>query len=315
MSELGRRGGLAIGIEETAGVTCTLTFIPYLSVGLNDMHTPIADVAAKGMRDEQGNDSTEGKKWGEGTIEVVLDPATAPFWLGMAMGDISSTTSGAYEVHTLERNTSAVPLTATIYRHRGVDGVEFPYSVANSLELSFADDVAKLSIDILSRHSTAYVEAASYVDLDLITFQHAYVYLTETGGAVSSTLKIREFTLNINNNAETRYAPNDNDVESIVCKNFGVSGNMVIDFETTTQKIAFRDLSKQAVEVIFTKGTHMITITIPQFRVDPLTIDTPNDDISTETINFIAEYDATTTSTIRMSVENNTPLYDHHYTA
>ena len=75
MSNIGIRGALGIGLE-TAGSEGTTTaidmYIPYLSCNLNGKHTVIADVAAKGIRDTQGNDSTEGKKWGEGAIEVVL---------------------------------------------------------------------------------------------------------------------------------------------------------------------------------------------------------------------------------------------------
>jgi len=309
MSDIGRRGALGIGLEATPGTTTTIDFwIPYLDCGLVERHTPIADVAAKGIRDEQGNDSVEGKKWGEGSIEVVLDPKTAPCWLAMAIGSMTSSLgAGTVYYHTIERKADNVPLTATIYRDRVSDEIKFPYSVVNTLALSFADDVAKISVDILSRYPIVEGDTPSYVDLELFTFKNAYVELTNDGA--TSTLTVREFTLNINNNAEVKYAPNSNDVDTIVSKNFNVDGSIVIDFENATQRNAFRDLTKQALSVVFESGTKKITITIPQFRVDPLDIDTPNDDISGETINFIAEYDATTTSTIRVVVENGVSGY------
>jgi len=143
--------------------------------------------------------------------------------------------------------------------------------------------------------------------LELFTFKNAYVEATIN--STTSALKIREFTLDINNNMELKYAPNDNDVDKIVSKGFGVSGSMVVDFESTTQRDAFKNLTKQAISVVFSKATRSITITIPQFRVDPLDIETPNDDISLETINFIAEWNAATTSTISISVNNDVSGY------
>lgn len=311
MSNIGRRGALGIGLE-TAGSEGTTTSldmsIPYLSCNLIGKHTPIVDVSAKGIRDTQGNDSVEGKKWGEGTIEVVLEPRSAPYWFGLALGVIDSTSSTSVGYHDITRKANNQPLSATIFRDRVVDEVRFPYSVVNALELNFADDVAKLSVDILSQFPVVEDDTTTFVDLELYTFKHAYVEMTLSGA--TSTLTIREFTLNVNNNMELVYSPvNDNDVDKIVSKGFDVSGSIVIDFETAVQRDAFKNVSKQALSIVLTKSTNIITITIPQFRVDTLDIDTPNDDISQETVNFVAEYDSATTSTIRISVENNVATY------
>jgi len=283
-------------------------FLPYLSCNLIGRHTPIADMAAKGIRDIQGNDSVEGKKWGEGVIEVVLEPRSAPYWFALALGSISSTTSASVQHHTITRKANNQPLSATIFRDRVVDEVKFPYSVVNTLALNFADDVAKLSVDILSKFPVAEADTPSFVDLELFTFKHAYVELQLSGS--TSTLTVRELTLNINNNMEPIYSPvNSNDVDKYVSKGFEVSGNIVIDFESVVQRDAFKNVDKQSLSIVFTKSTNIITITIPQFRVDPLDIYTPNDDISQETINFIAEWDSSTASTISISVENNVSSY------
>ena len=177
------------------------------------------------------------------------------------------------------------------------------------MKVSFliADDVAKVSVDVLSKFPTAESDTSSFVDLELFTFKHAYVEMAISGA--TSTLTLREFTLNINNNAEVRHSPNDNDIDKIVSKGFDVSGSAVIDFETTVQRDAFKNVTKQSLSVVFTRSTNVITITIPQFRVDSLDIDTPNDDISAETINFVAEWDSSTTSTISVDVENNVTSY------
>ncbi len=310
MSNIGRRGALGIGLE-TAGSEGTTTaidmYVPYLANSLIGKHTVIADVAAKGIRDTQGNDSVEGKKWGEGLIEVVLEPRSAPYWFALALGSISSSAGAEIQYHTISRKADNQPLSATIYRDRVVDEVKFPYSVVNTLALNFADDVVKLSLDILSKFPVVEADTSSFVDLELFTFKHAYVELSLSGS--TSTLTLRELTLNINNNMEVRHAPNDNDVDKIVSKGFDISGSMIIDFETTVQRDAFKNVSKQSLSIVFTKSTNIITITIPQIRVDLLDIETPNDDVSQETINFVAEWDSTTTSTISVDIENNVSSY------
>jgi len=296
-----------VGIEATPGTTTSVkAFIPFLSCDLVERHTPIADTSAKGVRDEQGSDSVEGKKWGEGSIEVVLDPSNSGYWFGLVLGAYSSSTSEIY-THEFYRKADNEPKTATIYRDRVVDEVKFPYSVANSLELNFADDVAKLTIGILSRYPIDEgSETPSYEDLDLFTFKNAYV---EVGDAGSTTeLKVREFNLSIENNAEAIYAPNDNDVDRIVSKQFGASGNIVIDFEDETQKDAFKDLTKRDLTVTLSNSseTGKIEINIPSFRIDNDAIDTPIDDISSESLDFVAEYDASTTGSITITIDNET---------
>ncbi len=309
MSNIGRRGAMGIGLESSPGTTSAITAsIPYLSCDLIEIHTPIADLAAKGIRDEQGGNSVEGKKSGQGSVEVAFDPETCPYWFGLALGSISSTTTGAIYTgkHTITRKADNQPLSATIYRDRVVDKVKFPYSVVNMLEFNFADDVAKLKMDILSKAPVEEDETLSFVKTEILTFRNAYVELTNN--STTSELKVRDLTLNINNNAEIIYAPGSNDVDRIVSKQFGVNGSITIDFEDTTQRDAFMNLTKQSLSIVFEGSTSSkIIFDIPQFRLDSRPLSTPNDDISQETMEFVAEYNGS--KTIDITVENETASY------
>lgn len=297
MSTIGRRGNTGVGIEGTPGTTTTMqAFLPTLSVDLVERHTPIGDLSAKGIRDEQGANSVQGKKWGEGSVEVVLDAQEAPRWIHLVMGSYSSSSTNIY-IHTFSRKANNQPLSATIYRDRDTDAILFPYSVVNNLEITFADDIAKMTADILSMSPIVEdTESPSYSDLELFTWRNAELEVNDAGS--TTELKIREFTLNINNNAEAIYAPNSNDVDRIVSKDFTVGGSFVIDFESTTQRSAFTALTKQRLVITLTEGTHKLTFTMPQVRIDQNDIITPLDDISQETITFVAEFDGTETLVI-----------------
>lgn len=303
---IGRRGALGVGIEAVAGTTTAVRhFIPFLSCDLVERHTPIGDVSAKGIRDEQGSSSVEGKKWGEGSIEVILDPITCGYWFALVLGDVASSILTTVYTHEMTRTANNTPRTATIYRDRVVDAVKFPNSVVNSLELNFADDVAKLTMDVLSKYPIVEGgETPTYIALDLYTFKNVYVELATSG--TTTSLKVKECTLTIDNNAEAVYAPNSNNVNEIISKQFNVAGSFAVNLENTTQISAFTDLTKQNLQIVFEKDTSKIIINIPQFRVDTETIDTPIDDISQETVDFVAEYDGTTTGSIKVTVVNET---------
>ena len=296
---IGRRGNLGIGTESTVGTTTTIkAWVPFLSVDLSERHTPIGDMSARGIRDEQGPEFVEGKKWGEGSVEVVLDAEVAPYFLLLAMGTYASSTSGIY-IHTFSRKTANDPLTATIYRDRDVDVLLFPNSVVNTLEVSFADDVAKLTANILSKFPVEEdTETPSYADLDLFTWRNAEVEVNNAGS--TSALKVREFNLQINNNVEPIFAPNDNNVDSLAMKQFGVSGSMVVDFENATQRDFFHDLTDVKLTVSLLESTHKITFTMPKVFIDNDEISTPIDDISQENINFVATHDGTESLSIEV---------------
>ncbi len=296
---IGRRSNTGLGIESTPGTTTGIdVWIPTLLNDLSERHAPIGDISARGTRDEQGRDSVVGKKWGEGAIEVILDSEVAPYFFYLVMGGYASSTSGIY-VHDFSRKAANDPRTATIYRDRDVDVMKFTNSVVNTLEVVFADDVAKLTAGIMSKFPIDEdAETPAYVDLDLLTWRNARVEVNNAGS--TSDLKVREFTLNINNNAEMIYAPNSNDVDVIPFKQFGVEGTLVVDFENETQKDFFHNLTKVKLTVQLLGGTGSLTFTMPQVRIDEDAILTPNDDLSQETIRFIAENDGTETLTIQV---------------
>ncbi len=300
MSHVGRRNQIGITIDPDGLIEHQ---IPFLDCTLQERHTPIGDIQAKGRRDSEGGESVEGKKWGDGKIDVVLDPITAPYWFAMALGTITSTVP---KTHVITQETLNAPLTAVIKRERNVgDAIKFTNSAVDSLELSFADDVAKLSVNLMSKFPTADTFSPSEeTTLQYYTFKQATV---ETG---AGEIKVRELTLRIENNAEMIYAPGSNDVDRILWKSFKVSGSFKLLFESETQKDAFKDLDKQSLTITFTGADPVSTITIliPQFRVDNWTEEASIDDLAHEGIDFVAEYK--TDKTMNVTIVNSVDEYE-----
>jgi hypothetical protein len=140
--------------------------------------------------------------------------------------------------------------------------------------------------------------------LDYYTFKDATIKL----GAVADA-KVREFTLNVNNNAEGLWFPGDNDVNEIIWKGLEVTGNFTLKFEDEVMKDAASDLTKIDIVVTFAgPDDEEIEITIHQARVK-WGLENPNDDLVVENIEFTAEYDCSETETIKADVKNKVEEY------
>jgi|BioPla2DNA2_1021312.scaffolds.fasta_scaffold07816_5 hypothetical protein len=305
MTTIGRKRKIGIAIESVAGTIESPTMqIPFLDLTLEPRHTPIGDVSARGTRMEQGCGSVEGKKWGEGTIQAVLNPKTSPYLLALALGDISSAPSGANFKHTIKRSEGDA-LTASIYVDNIVNEEVYANAVVNNLEISFADDVASINADILSKYpveQTASLDAETKCPI-LYTFANATVKI---GGEEA---KVRDFSLSIANNAELIYNPSDNDVSEIVWKSLNISGRISMIFKDTTMLENYENLVKKTMEITFSNGTNnSIKITIPSFRVDNWNKSGGNDDIVHEEFDFVVE-DSIGNEPITVEVINQTENY------
>ncbi|XOB41799.1 MAG: phage tail tube protein [Candidatus Nealsonbacteria bacterium] len=307
---IGRRNQLNITLDPVVRIDT----IPYLSCTLQERHTPIADTQAKARRDAEGSKSVEGKKWGDGRVEVVLDPTTAPYWLALALGRINSSTP---KDHLITQSPENEPLIATISRERNMgEIIEFLNSVVDTFELNFADDVAKLGMDIMSKYPTSPESPESPgdvgegEDLTYYTFRNATVKVGDLESPEAMILiQVRELTLRIENGAEIIFLPRGE--IRIVWKAIRVSGHFKLLFEDEVQLGAFADISaKQGLLITFEgEDSDKIEIAIPTFRVDNWSEEAGIDDLVEEGIDFVAEYDVDAEKTISAEVVNGVDRY------
>lgn len=318
----GRLGWVGIALETTAGVPVNpADYVPFLESSLDVRMTPLPDVAARGIRDEQSENSQLGKNWGEGSLRVNLDPSLSGYLLGMAMGTFGSPVSegsGVY-THTMTRNNTNAPKTASIIFDRVQDRQLFPYAVINSLEATFEDGLAELNASILSRAPVASVSGSiTTTSGTLFAFRHAQIQFgadVPTAIASSTFIPLRSFNVTINNNAEAQFVAGNRNADSIISKNFNVSGTFRLAFENNTQRDAFNALTKQAMVVTFTGGGigggmyEFVKFRFYKIRFENYSVSVPNDDYVSEEISFVAEYDSTNTTTLDVQLRNRKSSY------
>lgn len=316
----GRLGWVGIALETTPGVPVNPThYLPFLEVSLQDRHTPLADVSARGIRDEQA-DSQVGKQWGEGNLRVNLDPTLAPYLIGLALGDFGTPTSNGSGVYThdLVRNNSNTPKTASVIHDRSVDRLLFPYGVVNSLEVSFDDGLAEVNAQLLSRQAVTSVSGTlTTASGTLFAFRHATIGMGTTVAAAEAAtpLKVRTFNLTINNNSEAQFVAGRRDPDSIIHKNFRVEGSFRVAFENTTQRDYFMNLTKNALVVTFAGNgiggglSEYVKFRLYKTRVNDYNVDVTPDDYISEEITFIGEYDSGNSKTMDAQIRNRISSY------
>lgn len=312
----GRLGWIGIGLESTPGVPVNPTqYLPFMESSMQGKEEILSDVAARGLRDQFGEGSQIGKAWGEGDIKVNLDPTLAPYFLGLAMGDFGTPVSegGGVYTHTFNRLNSNAIKTASLIVDRVTDRQLFPYTIVNSAEINFDDGIAELSANLMSVFpSTSVSGTLTTASGTIFSYRQAQVQLgaNVTAAASAPLLKLRSFSISINNNAEVQFVAGQNNVDSIIAKNFTVTGSFRVAFENTTQRDNFFNLAKQAMIVTFLGrgiGNGMfeyIKLRIYKIHYKDYTINTPIDDIITEDIQFEAEYSSTDSATMDVQVRN-----------
>lgn len=318
----GRLGWVGIALEATPGVPVNPTdYLPFLEATLMDKESVLADVAARGIREEQGENSQLGKRWGEGAVKINLDPTLSPYFLGAALGTFGSPVSegsGVY-THTLTRLNSNTPKTTSIIFDRVTDRELYPYSVINSFEVNYSDGLAELNADITSSFPQTSVSGTIATQSGtLFSFRQATVQIgSNMSNAIQNgtQLKLRSFNLKVENNAEAQFVTGNRDVDSIIVKNFNVSGSMRLAFENTAQKDAFNALTKYAMVVTFTGNgigngmNEFLKFRLYKIRYDDYKVAVPPNDMISEEITFVAEYSSVDSATIDIQVRNRKSSY------
>lgn len=285
MSTIKRRQVVGIALEGTPGSAVAPThYFEFLDCSIAEKMEVIGDTQARGSRYSEGPAPVEGKKSGEGKIEICVDPTIFPYFAALALGNIASEVSGDDYKHTSYLDGGNDPLSATIWRDRVIDQRQFKMAVCNKMEISFADDVIKATIDLLSQYPTTQARTATKTELKLYTFKNANLKID------NATFKVQDFQLSIDNGVKPIYAPGSNDVDRFIAGEAKITGSFKLLFESTAQRVIFEGLTKQSM-VLTLNGSDgdSITISIPQFRIENWGEDGGLGDATMEAIEFTAE--------------------------
>lgn len=317
--DIGRKGWIGVGVESTYGSPVAITdYIPFIQNSLDGKQDKIGNEAAYGIR-EKVFDSVQGKRWSEGDITVNANAKQLGYFLYGALGtDTPANVAGSVYDHTMVRNNATTPKSLTITQDRSVDRQFYPGVGVKTLEFSVSDALVEIKASLLGKfpitttsgtNTTASGGVYSFGDA-----QFAFG-ATVAGAAAAANLKPHDLTLTIENNTEVVHRFGSTDADSINHKEFEVGGSGTVYFETTAQRDAYYNNTKQAAAFeLFGPGigggyVDTLTINLYRVRLDSRTLETGLADFYAEAFDFVCEYDNANSKSVDAVLRNTKSAY------
>lgn len=200
---------------------------------------------------------------------------------------------------------------------------EYKNAVVNSLEIRTpVDDLVNATVGFIAKSEAEHADyTASFATSDSCFRQQdvSIKIAADTASlAGATTIKLKELTLSINNNARPdmnigSLSPND-----VLAMLMEIGGSFKIDYQGKTYHDLFTAGTSQALQITMTRtdltigssANPALVITLPKITFEDLTPDRPLDDVVKEDIKFIAHYDATAAKAISVVLTNLITTYN-----
>ncbi len=290
---IGRLGYLGLGIESSVGEPAVASvYLPFTENSLRGHHEPIEVTSSRTSRAIDAG-SVVGKKWSEGDVKMDLDVVNSGYLWKLALGN-EQVETGTPNVHTFYVSTSGnTPKTATLIYGRDTDVEQYSYSAVDELKVDIKDKLAEITASFRGAFPTVgATQAATTTSGTVFSFKDLSVKFgsTLTEAAAATATPLNELSLTISNNLEVIHRTGSNDVSAIRNKGIKVSGSYRLFFDSETDKNAYYNLNKRAMQLTFAgNADETLVINVPQFRLNEGEINTGLDDFFAITANFVAE--------------------------
>lgn len=298
---IGRLGYLGVGIEDTVGsYMAPDVYLPYTDISVRGHHESIEVIGSKTSRIMDMN-SVVGKKWGEGDVSIDLDVKNSGYLWKLALGN-EIVATGTPNTHTFYTTVSGnTPKTASLVYSRETDVEQYLSAAVDQLTMEVSDGLATLQASFMSNFPavnagvTATTTSGTFLSFKDYTLKFGN---TLTEAASASATATNDLSLTIANNLEVIHRSGSADVSTIRNKGIRVTGSYTLFFDSTTDRDAYYNLNKRALEINFTGNTNeSLKIRIPRFRLSEGEISTGLDDFYVIKCDFVAEDVVDTTGT------------------
>lgn len=309
---IGRLGYVGLGLESSPGSAAAASvYLPFTDVSIRGHHEALENIASKSSR-LMDKDSVVGKKWSEGDLKIDLDTHNSGYLWKMALGNEVLAT-GTPNNHTFYATYSGnTPKTATIIYGRDTDVEQYTQVACDELKMEVSDGLAEITASVMGAFpTTGATQTPTTTSGTVFSFKDLNVkFGTDlTTAAAASATAVNDLSLTIANNVEVIHRSGSSDVSTIRTKGMRVSGSYTLFFDSETDKNAYYNLNKRAMQLSFTgNANEQLRIRIPRFRLSEGEISTGLDDFFVIKAEFVAEdfVDATTsTRLIDVLIQND----------
>lgn len=272
---IGRTGAIGIAVETTKGTGEAPAFwVPVKSYSFDDKIELVKNDSAMG-RIEENNDADIIKLWGEGEYggKIFINSVGAELVAVFGGSPVSAErgVSNVYD-HTYALVNSNDHDSMTIGYVDDIVDARFPYAMVNSWSLEVAvDDYVMRTINLISKKSATATNTPAFTnEVEFIPSQVSLKLASnEAGLDGASAINVTAFNMEIAKNAEALYVLGSNEPESIINKQFSVTGTIELYFENTTQRAYVFANTHRAIRVdMVDTATDLGTGHNPQLRFD-----------------------------------------------
>lgn len=318
--EILRLQSFGLGLESSRGTAVSAAVsIPVESFNLKHMVTKKGDTNQFGVIDEQ-SDSHITEEMSEVTAEGIARSQTLGYLLKMALGTASGTPTtvetGVY-LHSFTRSNTNTHPSATMYRNSATQDERAPFHMVETLEIDAqVGDYVKYKLQTKG----GKIESATY----------SPSYLTGTNDeqfkAVKATIKIANdisslsgasaiditgIKFTIKKNLKPVFVLGSTALNSIFNQQFQVTGDFTAMYAANTIRDLFTANTKQAIQITITGETligstqyNQMIIQIAKAELETWDRSTALNDLLTQEVGFIGEYDFTNTQSMNITLQN-----------
>lgn len=312
---IGRREGIGIGIEGTAGTAVApQTFLKWLDQDIQNKTEVIENESALGVV-EKINDSAVAAKWAEGTINGKVTAESVGFLLLGMFGTVStgSATEGVYP-HTFSVNQSSLPTTLTFAHVTPLKTQRYAYGVVETFELN-AEMGGWVTVE------TAVKARAGASASDTLTIPTGEAEFTSknitvkkassvAGLSGATAMSLRSVKLSLSRESEKHDPLGTDDAPEFDRGSFEATGEFVIRYTDTAYEDAFLANTASAMEIKLANGSDTLTFTAGKVRFRELEKSSDLDEIVTQSVSFTCEFDETTSKAIEAVLTNERATYE-----
>ena len=298
----GRRGSLALAIEDTRGVPPTSAsdyfWVPFATMSFKDTVEEAREEQGLG-KIADGDSKFVVMKMGEGEVEAQLYDKALGVILSGVLGAIPTSSGSNPYTHTYTLQNTNQHQSVSLYWSDPDRKDMYKLGMVDSFQISVEPSgIVNYTIGFKSKTADEWTSITPvFTSLgSKFLHQHLQVKLAANIGALSAatpiSLKNLEFTVNKNTMFDSVMGTVE--PEDVLNQQISVEGTLELNLESDTYRDYMLDGTYRSMEIVLNGGTSSIlTIQMPRVDFSEWEPDYTLNEIAKQSINFKANYDAT----------------------
>lgn len=295
---VGRRGEIAIAKETSRGVAgSTLFWVPFGKLSFDDKAVIVRETQGLG-KIADGDSAYVTNKNATGDIDNETYDKALGLFLSSLIGATPSSSAGPPYTHTFTLNNTNQHQSLTIYYQDPDYTKVFTNAVVDKWKMKIAENaIVEHTWSFASRASDDWSTLTpNYTSLgSKFLHQHLNFKLAATiaGLAGATKISLKNLELNVDANAMFDNALGTVEPQDVLNQQFSVSGKLTLNKNDDTYRQLMLGGTYQSLQIVLTNTANSIlTIQLPRVHFPNWQQDRSLDKITSQTIDFVANYDA-----------------------